>query len=371
MDEKKMQKFVGVRFRPTGKIYHFDPGELSLAPEMEVIVDTDRGPGYGFVASEVRQVPAEMAPETLKKVLRIATDADRKIREENRVLERRAMDTWEERVQKHSLEMVLVDVEYTFDRSKLLFYFTAEGRVDFREFVKELAGIFKTRIELRQIGVRDEAKKVGGLGICGRPFCCASFLPDFEQVSIKMAKEQNLSLNSAKISGTCGRLMCCLRYENDAYVEEAKLTPKVDWVVDTADGRGVVTEANVLKGTVRVRLDDDPERAPQLYHRDDVTVFSNKKRPKNQPPKAVAESEEAPEPKKKQKTKEEKTSEKKKQPLVKKPPQPKEQTPKGEEGITAVQEGAPKKKRPRRRRRRPSHAKDSAPKTEESLRPIQ
>ena len=280
MEEKKLQKLVGVRFRPTGKVYHFDPGELSLPVDTEVIVETDRGPGYAYIASAVREVACENAPQDLKRIVRVATEEDRVRRDENRAVERRAMDTWDERVQKHGLEMTLMDVEYAFDRSKLLFYFTAEGRVDFREFVKELAGVFKTRIELRQIGVRDEAKKVGGLGVCGRPFCCASFLPDFEQVSIKMAKEQNLSLNSAKISGTCGRLMCCLRYESDTYAEEAKLTPKVDYVVDTPDGRGVVTESNVLAGTIRVRLDEDPDHAPALYRREDVTVFSTKKRPK-------------------------------------------------------------------------------------------
>ena len=344
MEEKKMQKFVGVRFRQTGKIYHFDPLGFELSPGMEVIVDTDRGESFAFVATDVRGVSEEMAPRALKPVIRLATDADRIRREENRAVERRAMDTWDERVGKHSLEMTLMDVEYAFDRSKLLFYFSAEGRVDFREFVKELAGVFKTRIELRQIGVRDEAKKVGGLGICGRPFCCASFLPDFEQVSIKMAKEQNLSLNSAKISGTCGRLMCCLRYENDTYVEEAKLTPRVDWVVDTEDGRGVVTEANVLAGTVRVKLDEEPDKAQQLYRREDVTVFSTKKRPKVQKSAEVAEEKE-PAP----------VSEKSSK--VKKPaPKPQADEP-TEEAKESGSEKRPQSKKPRRRRRRPSGKK--------------
>ncbi len=350
MEEKKMQKFVGVRFRPTGKIYHFDPAGLDLSVDMEVIVDTDRGESYAFVATEVREVAEEMAPRALKNVLRVATEADRVRREENRAVERRAMDTWDERVAKHSLDMALMDVEYAFDRSKLLFYFTAEGRVDFREFVKELAGVFKTRIELRQIGVRDEAKKVGGLGICGRPFCCASFLPDFEQVSIKMAKEQNLSLNSAKISGTCGRLMCCLRYENDTYVAEAKLTPHVDWVVDTPDGRGVVTESNVLAGTIRVRLDDDPEKAPQLYRREDVEVFSTKKRPKQPKPAPEAEpvtpvaAEKAPKPAKKK-------------PVPKKEEPKEEPAPSAEKQADLSADEQPKKK-PRRRRRRPGKKKE-------------
>ena len=354
MEEKKMQKIVGVRFRPTGKIYHFDPADFDLSPNVEVIVDTDRGESFAFVATEIREISSEKAPRELKRVLRVATDADRVRREENRAVERRAMDTWEERVAKHSLEMVLMDVEYAFDRSKLLFYFTAEGRVDFREFVKELAGVFKTRIELRQIGVRDEAKKVGGLGICGRPFCCASFLPDFEQVSIKMAKEQNLSLNSAKISGTCGRLMCCLRYENDTYVAESKLTPHVDWVVDTPDGRGVVTESNVLAGTVRVRLDDDPEKAPQTYRREDVEVFSTKKRPKQpqKPAEEAPKSEEKPAEAKKEKPRRRPKAQPKKE--AEEPAAPAPDVP---------SDGEEKKanKKPRRRRRRPGKKKESAP----------
>ena len=363
MEEKTMQKFVGVRFRPTGKIYHFDPAGLDLSPNMEIIVDTDRGESFAFVATEIREVSAEKAPRELKRVLRVATDADRVRREENRAVERRAMDTWEERVGKHSLEMVLMDVEYAFDRSKLLFYFTAEGRVDFREFVKELAGVFKTRIELRQIGVRDEAKKVGGLGICGRPFCCASFLPDFEQVSIKMAKEQNLSLNSAKISGTCGRLMCCLRYENDTYVAESKLTPHVDWVVDTPDGRGVVTESNVLAGTIRVRLDDDPEKVPQIYRREDVEVFSTKKRPK-QPPRQAEETVKTEEPAAAA------TESKKEKPRRRKKPQAQKETAENKTEPSEVSaplaseepSGEEKKanKKPRRRRR-PTKKKESAP----------
>lgn len=356
MEEKKMQKFVGVRFRQTGKIYHFDPVDFVLPVGTEVIVDTDRGESFAFIATEVREVAEEMAPRTLKPVLRVATEEDRVRREENRAVERRAMDTWDERVKKHSLEMTLMDVEYAFDRSKLLFYFSAEGRVDFREFVKELAGVFKTRIELRQIGVRDEAKKVGGLGICGRPFCCASFLPDFEQVSIKMAKEQNLSLNSAKISGTCGRLMCCLRYENDVYVEESKLTPHVDWVVDTEDGRGVVTESNVLKGTIRVKLDEDPDKAPQLYRREDVTVFSTKKRPKGPKPPVAQEDaapqvpQEAEKPPKPQKPRKEKSA-------------PKEDAVAENLSDASEQTADKAAKKPRRRRRR--GGKKKAPATEQ------
>lgn len=296
MEEQTLQTIVGVRFRSTGKVYHFDPGELDVKTGDEVIVDTEQGPGFATVATPVRTIPSSLVPSDLKKILRLATGDDQKRREENRAVEKRGKAVWEEKIAEHGLEMALVDVEYAFDRSKLLFYFTADGRIDFREFVKELAGIFKTRIELRQIGVRDEAKKIGGLGPCGRPFCCASFLPDFEQVSIKMAKEQNLSLNSTKISGTCGRLMCCLRYENDTYVEEGKLTPKVENMVETPDGVGVVTESNILAGLVKVKLDGDQEKAPQTYRREDVTVLSKKrpKQPQQQLKKAAAE-EDAPE----------------------------------------------------------------------------
>ena len=206
---------VGVRFKEAGKVYYFDPGELSLHPGEQVIVETVRGLEFGTVAAGNKTVRASEIVGSLKPVVRIATEADVRKNEQNKQLENGAWAVWTENVKKNGLVMQLVDVEYTFDNSKLIFYFTADGRVDFRELVKDLAGIYRTRIELRQIGVRDEAKLIGGIGVCGRPFCCKSFLSDFAQVSIKMAKEQNLSLSSSKISGACGRLMCCLRFEHE------------------------------------------------------------------------------------------------------------------------------------------------------------
>ncbi len=276
-----MLEIVGVRFKDTGKIYYFDPGENKLKPQDAVIVETARGSEYGIVAIGNKLVEEREVISPLKKFIRMATPADEKKYLENVETEKKAAEIWNKKMEERNLDMALVDVECAFDRSKLLFNFTAEGRVDFRDFVKELAGIFKTRIELRQIGVRDEAKKVGGLGICGLPICCKTFLDNFDQVSIKMAKEQNLSLNSVKISGTCGRLMCCLRYENDQYEEEGKLTPKLDSVVQTPEGTGVVVESNVLCGKIKVAMDDAPDAAPVVYHRDQVTVIGNAKKGKN------------------------------------------------------------------------------------------
>jgi len=252
-DEKV--EIVGVRFKPVGKIYYFDPAGIELCTEDGVILETARGVEYGNVAIPNRMVPVSEIVSPLKKIIRKATAEDFEKLEKNREVEAHARQIWAGQVEKHGLDMTLVDVEYTFDNTKLLFYFTAEGRVDFRNFVKDVAAVFKTRIELRQIGVRDEAKQVGGFGVCGREFCCRTFLDEFQQVSIKMAKEQGLSLNSVKISGTCGRLMCCLRYESDTYEEELKKTPAVDSIVETPDGKGVVVESNVLAGLVKVRLD--------------------------------------------------------------------------------------------------------------------
>lgn len=276
-----MIEVVGVRFKDAGKIYYFDPGADKLKVQDAVIVETARGSEFGIVATPNKQVEEREVVTPLKKILRMATPADEKKHRENLETEKKAAAIWHKKTAEANLDMALVDVECAFDRSKLLFYFTAEGRVDFRDFVKELAGIFKTRIELRQIGVRDEAKKIGGLGICGLPICCKAFLDDFEQVSIKMAKEQNLSLNSVKISGTCGRLMCCLRYENDQYEQEGKLTPKVDAVVQTPNGTGVVVESNVLCGKIKVLMDETPDAAPVSYHRDQVTVIGTMKKGKN------------------------------------------------------------------------------------------
>ena len=214
---------------------------------------------------ENREIPEDKIVQPLKKLIRVANKDDLKRIAENRIREKSAFDICCKKIEAHKLEMKLVDVEYTFDNSKILFYFTADGRVDFRELVKDLASVFRTRIELRQIGVRDEAKMIGGLGICGRPFCCSSFLGGFQPVSIKMAKEQGLSLNPVKISGTCGRLMCCLKYEQEAYLDLLRSTPKVNAVVMTPEGKGVVIDQNLLTGTLKVRLEKSPDAAPQLF----------------------------------------------------------------------------------------------------------
>ncbi len=272
---------VGIRFRSGSKTYYFDPGELILREGDPVIVETARGMEFATVSLANCTVNVSQIVSPLKRVIRAATPADIKKNEDNLAAETRARHICLEKIAKHGLEMKLVDVEYTFDNQKLLFYFTAEGRVDFRELVKDLASVFRTRIELRQIGIRDEAKMMGGLGICGRPFCCASFLTDFVQVSIKMAKEQNFSLNSAKISGSCGRLMCCLRYEHEVYEEALKTTPPVGSIVETTAGTGVVIEARPLAQVIKVRLDgtNDP---PKLYPCAEVTVITagKGKRPK-------------------------------------------------------------------------------------------
>ncbi len=263
---------VGVRFRQTGKIYYFDPNGFKVDVGENIIVETARGLEYGQTVAENKFVKNTEIVPPLRKVIRKATKADDIHHEENNQKEKEAFDICQQKIEKHKLDMKLIEVEYTFDNNKLLFYFSAEGRVDFRELVKDLAAVFKTRIELRQIGIRDEAKMMGGLGVCGRPFCCKTFLNDFAQVSIKMAKEQNLSLNSAKISGTCGRLMCCLRYESDVYEEELRKTPKVDSIVDTPDGEGIVSEINPLAGIVKVRLNANPEQPPKAYTRDVLKV---------------------------------------------------------------------------------------------------
>ena len=268
---------VGVRFRHAGRIYFFAPGSLKFAVGDRVIVETARGPELGDIVMPSRRVAEKDVIQPLRPVLRAATPADEAHDAENRAKEAEALKVCEEKIAAHKLEMRLVDAQYTFDNSQLLFYFTSEGRVDFRNLVRDLAGYFHTRIELRQIGIRDESRLIGGLGMCGRPFCCSTFLSDFGQVTVKTAKEQGLSINTSKISGCCGRLMCCLRYEHDAYVEEAKLTPKKDTVVDTPDGRGTVVDSAPLLGTVKVRLDASPEEAPHVYHRDLVTVVGRAK----------------------------------------------------------------------------------------------
>ena len=270
----KMIHVAGVRFKPNGKIYFFDKGEVKLKSGAYAIVDTARGLEFGEVAFSDREVKESSLVLPLRNVIRAATDEDIERNKQNKIKEEEAFKICLERIEKHELTMKLIEAQYSFDNSKLLFYFTSETRVDFRELVKDLAGIFRTRIELRQIGIRDEAKLMGGLGACGRALCCSTFLSDFAQVSIKMAKEQNLSLNSGKISGCCGRLMCCLQYEYSTYVEEGKKTPPVDSTVKTKEGVGIVTESNPLAATVKVKLNDKPDMAPVLFKRDEVTLIS-------------------------------------------------------------------------------------------------
>ena len=270
-----MAEVIGVRFKNVGKIYYFDPAGNQLKKGDRVIVETARGVECGEIAMENRQIGDESLVQPLKPLIRVATPEDLKKVEENRKKEKSAFGVCLKKIASHKLEMKLVDVEYTFDNSKILFYFTADGRVDFRELVKDLASVFRTRIELRQIGVRDEAKMLGGLGICGKPFCCATFLSGFQPVSIKMAKEQGLSLNPVKISGICGRLMCCLKYEQEAYADLLRTVPGVNSVVVTPMGRGTVTDHNLLTSTVYVRLESAPEAAPHLFKAREVRVLKN------------------------------------------------------------------------------------------------
>ena len=280
----KAVEVIGVRFRQAGKVYFFTPAGMRFRIGEAVIVDTARGAEFGEVVLLNRRMAEKDLVQPLRAVLRRATPEDIAHERENRQKESEALKICATRVAHHKLEMKLVDAPYTFDNSKLLFYFTSEGRVDFRELVRDLAGVFRTRIELRQIGIRDEARLIGGLGMCGRPFCCATFLSDFGQVSVKMAKEQGLSINTSKISGCCGRLMCCLRYEQESYAKEAALTPKKDARVTTPEGEGTVVEATPISGLLRVRLDKDAEGAPVVFHRDDVTVLGASAAPKAEEP---------------------------------------------------------------------------------------
>ena len=268
---------VGVRFKDVGKVYYFEPNEESFTMGDKVIVETVRGVECGEIAIEPKEIPESEIVKPLKKILRKATEADKRKLEENIKKEAEALTICEQKIEKHGLNMKLVDVDYTLDGSKILFYFTADGRVDFRELVKDLAAVFRTRIELRQIGVRDEAKMLGGLGMCGRPFCCSSYMGDFQPVSIKMAKEQGLSLNPVKISGTCGRLMCCLKYEQEAYEHLLRVTPKNGAIVQTKEGKGVVTDVNLLTGMLKVTLDRNPNAAPITVNRHDVTLIKDGK----------------------------------------------------------------------------------------------
>ena len=280
-----MVKVAGVRFKRAGKIYYFDPEDLKVEKGSKVIVETARGLEFGILTSDIKEVPESEIVPPLKKIIRIADEKDISQHEENVEKKKRAIEICQEKVNKHKLDMKLIDVEYTFDNSKIIFYFTADGRVDFRELVKDLAGIFKMRIELRQIGVRDEAKMVGGIGTCGKPLCCHLWLPEFEPVSIKMAKVQNLSLNPTKISGICGRLMCCLKYENDTYYESRKGMPEQGERIKTADGLGVVVETNILENKIKVRLvieektKDRPEKLSTdiyTYRKEEITRLEAK-----------------------------------------------------------------------------------------------
>lgn len=270
-----MAEVIGVRFKEVGKIYYFDPDGQELKKGDRVIVETVRGVECGEVALENREISEEEIVKPLKKLIRKADEKDLRTLEENKKKEKNAFGICQKKIADHKLDMKLVDVEYTFDGGKVLFYFTADGRVDFRELVKDLAGVFRTRIELRQIGVRDESKMIGGLGICGRPFCCRSFLGDFQPVSIKMAKEQGLSLNPTKISGTCGRLMCCLKYEQNAYEYLLKITPKPGAIVETAEGAGTVVDFSLLTGTLKVKLHNNPDAMPKMFSRRDVKLVKD------------------------------------------------------------------------------------------------
>ena len=270
-----MKNIIGVRFKKLGKIYFFNPKNLKVRKGDKVIVETSQGEEYGEVMIPNRHVEDDKILQPLKKVIRIANYKDHKQFEECRKKEKEAFKVCEKKIKEHKLDMHLTDVEYKFDNSKVLFYFTADGRIDFRELVRELAAIYKTRIELRQIGVRDQVKKIGGNGVCGRELCCCTFLNNFETVSIKMAKEQNISLNPSKISGNCGRLMCCLKYESEVYEEKLKKLPNIGAIVKTADGEGEVDNVEILKEQVRVRIKDGESYTYKKYGANDIEIIKD------------------------------------------------------------------------------------------------
>lgn len=270
-----MKNIIGVRFKKPGKIYFFDPGNLDIKMEDKVIVETAMGEEIGEVVVAKREIEDDKIANPLKRVIRIATQKDINGMEEYRKKEPEALKICQEKIKKHNLDMNLTSVEYKFDGSKIIFYFTADGRIDFRELVKELASIFKTRIELRQIGVRDEVRRIGGNGVCGRELCCCSFLGNFETVSIKMAKEQNIALNPSKISGNCGRLMCCLKYEQEAYEEKLSRLPKIGAIVKTEDGEGVVETVEILKEQLKVKFKDGDDYFYKKYNAKDVKIIIN------------------------------------------------------------------------------------------------
>ncbi len=270
-----MKNIIGVRFKKPGKIYFFDPRNLKISKGDSVIVETAMGQEYGEVMIPNREIPEEKVVSPLKKVIRVATYKDKKHYEENKRNEKEAFKTCSKKIKEHKLDMNLTDVEYNFDNSKIIFYFTAEGRIDFRDLVKDLAAIYKTRIELRQIGVRDEVRRIGGNGMCGRELCCCSFLNNFDTVSIKMAKEQNISLNPSKISGNCGRLMCCLKYEQEVYEEKLKRLPKIGAIVKTQDGQGEVCGIETLSEKIKVKFVEDGETFFKKYDAKDIKIIKN------------------------------------------------------------------------------------------------
>lgn len=284
-----MVKVIGVKFKTGSKVYYFDPGDIEIKADDCVIVETARGVEFGEVAFPAKEVDEDEITSPLKPVIRVATDADRKKVEENAQKEKDAFDVCNEKIAKHGLEMKLVNVEYTFDGSKILFYFTADGRIDFRELVKDLASVYRTRIELRQIGVRDETRAMGGIGVCGREFCCHKFLTDFQPVSIRMAKDQNLSLNPTKIYGACGRLMCCIRYEEETYRELNKTLPRVGYETVTEDGyHGVVSAVNILRQKIKVIVDIGNDEREMREYDAGMLKFTKKNKggEKKQPPTA-------------------------------------------------------------------------------------
>lgn len=270
-----MANIIGVRFKRAGKIYFFDPDGKQIERGEHVIVETSMGMEYGEVVIANRQLPQEKIVTPLKKIIRVANKDDAKKNEENKKQEKEAFKVCEKKIKEHDLEMKLLDVEFKFDKSKILFFFTADGRIDFRDLVRDLAAIYKTRIELRQVGVRDEVKRLGGNGVCGRELCCCSFLGNFETVSIKMAKEQNVSLNPSKISGNCGRLMCCLQYEQNVYEEKLKKLPKIGAIVKTDDGQGEVCGLETLKEIVKVKFKDGDETFFKKYNAKDIKIIKN------------------------------------------------------------------------------------------------
>ena len=270
-----MKNIVGVRFKKLGKIYFFDPKKWILKKGDKVIVETAQGEEFGEVIIPNREVPDNKIEDQLKGIERIANKKDYKRNEECKEIEKKAFEVCKKKIKEHKLEMTLIDVEVKFDNSKILFYFTADGRIDFRELVKDLAAIYKTRIELRQIGVRDEVKRIGGNGVCGRELCCCTFLNDFEAVSIKMAKEQNISLNPSKISGNCGRLMCCLKYENEVYEEKLKRLPNIGAIVETVDGQGEVDSIETLKERIRVKIKNGDDYFYRRYDAKDIKVIKD------------------------------------------------------------------------------------------------